>query len=64
MKPSWMESDRSVLIAMVTVIVLIIIVIGVVCNDYKDRNRFMDECLRDGKKEYECYGIIYGGRRR
>ena len=23
-----------------------------------------DDCLKDGKKEYECYALIYGGGRR
>lgn len=38
---------------------VLLIIPSLICD-----GAMMEQCLEDGKKEYECYGLIHGGHRR
>lgn len=59
-----MKIESEDLIFLSPIILLVAIVaIGCFCF-YQQNNRLMEQCLADGNKEYECYGLMNRGRRR
>lgn len=44
---------------------LILLVLGFLFYIYSNEtSKYFDQCLKDGKKEYECYSLIYRSGRR
>jgi glucose uptake protein GlcU len=44
---------------------VIFFIIGLIATVQSERaNMHYKQCLDDGKKEYECYAIVYNGGRR
>ena len=41
---------------------LVVATVFAVATDGHQRSRLMEACLADGHQEYECVGILRGGR--
>lgn len=52
------EKFMSFLMALIFVGLVMAFFIAAAITERK--NGLMESCLNDGKKDYECYGIIYG----
>jgi hypothetical protein len=57
---------EAIFVVVGTLLLLAIVVWGVRAVDrrYSVGSEMYEKCINDGNKDYECYGMMYGGRRR
>lgn len=59
---SWIEKHGTkIIIGCLTT--FIIIMTTLMYLSFQRSSYLYDQCLKDGKKEYECYSILYRGSR-
>lgn len=59
---TWLEKYGSKLLLGVLATFAIMITV-VIYMSVQHHGRLYDQCLQDGKKEYECYALVYKGNR-
>lgn len=61
-KETWLEKYGLKLLNWFLIALTVFITI-VIYASIQHHGRVYNQCLQDGKKEYECYAMIYGSRR-
>jgi hypothetical protein len=59
---SWFDRHLGKIMLGFFATVIILFAIGIQGHSEIAQKHYQ-QCLDDGKKEYECYSIVYGGRR-
>jgi divalent metal cation (Fe/Co/Zn/Cd) transporter len=54
---SWIDRYIATIISTIVITVVVLVIIGSV-NSISDRNKMIDQCMADGRKEYECHSMM------